>query len=187
MLEGFLSRRRARVARRFIPENAKHGKLLDIGCGSNPFFLRSVEVDGKYGIDPNTVSNSGDGINLIKANIETNRIPFSDNFFDVVTMLAVIEHINPHRLPHVLEEIKRVLKKDGRFIMTTPSPWIEQLRILQIMASLNLVSAEEIMEHKYAYSHKAINDFLKRTGFTHGKIKNGYFEMFVNSWTYVDK
>jgi mannose-6-phosphate isomerase class I len=27
--------------------------LLDIGCGSRPFFLLNIDVNEKYGIDPN--------------------------------------------------------------------------------------------------------------------------------------
>lgn len=46
-------------------------------------------------------------------------IPFPDESFDAVTLREVIEHIKePER---AVKEIKRVLKKGGRVILTTPN------------------------------------------------------------------
>ena len=56
------------------------------------------------------------------------RLDFEDNFFDYVTMLAVIEHFHDPLV--VLREIRRVLKPSGRFIFTTPKQageWIMNL------------------------------------------------------------
>lgn len=46
-------------------------------------------------------------------------IPFDDSFFDVVTCIAVLEHVfNP---PNVLNEISRVLKLGGILIVQVPN------------------------------------------------------------------
>ena len=73
-------------------------------------------------------------------------LPFAGNEFDIVTMLAVFEHLEPGNIQRVFSEVYRVLKKDGLLILTTPAVWSD--RLLRVMAILNLVSKEEISEHK---------------------------------------
>ncbi|EKD87570.1 MAG: ubiquinone/menaquinone biosynthesis methylase-like protein [uncultured bacterium] len=49
------------------------------------------------------------------------KIPYPSNTFDIVTSIEVIEHVNkPLRM---LEEIHRVLKKDGILHITTANKW----------------------------------------------------------------
>lgn len=46
-------------------------------------------------------------------------IPFSDNMFDVIVSFETIEHVQDYKF--FMQEIKRVLKKDGLFILSTPN------------------------------------------------------------------
>ena len=49
----------------------------------------------------------------------TTHLPFDDESFEVVTMLAVLEHLHhPHAM---LQEIARVLKPSGALVLTVPS------------------------------------------------------------------
>jgi ubiquinone/menaquinone biosynthesis C-methylase UbiE len=48
------------------------------------------------------------------------RIAYPDNHFDAVILSEVIEHLNFNPLP-VLQEINRILKKDGILYITTPN------------------------------------------------------------------
>lgn len=186
LLEIFLAKKRAKKVNGLIPERLRSGRILDIGCGTIPFFLINTEFEGKYGIDPSVRLNSGRGMILKRFDVEGNaRFPFRDNFFDAVTMLAVFEHIEPGRLAGVLREIKRVLKPGGRFIMTTPCPWTD--RLLRLMARLGLVSSREMEEHKGAYNRASIARYLGRAGFAQGRMGFGYFELFLNNWAYADK
>jgi SAM-dependent methyltransferase len=47
-----------------------------------------------------------------------NGIPFPDGYFDRILTIHVLEHL--HNLPSALEEIKRVMKKDGQFCVVIP-------------------------------------------------------------------
>jgi ubiquinone/menaquinone biosynthesis C-methylase UbiE len=48
-------------------------------------------------------------------------LPFQDNYFDIVTIFDVIEHIENNTEVTCLKEIKRVLKSDGTLIISTPN------------------------------------------------------------------
>jgi len=186
LLEGSLARKRARIANEMIPPHSRKGRILDFGCGRIPFFLRNTPFNEKYGMDPHVqISVANGNIRLMNIDINNTVLPFGDNFFDVVTMLAVFEHIVQANLTTVLKEFGRVLKPDGRLIMTTPCPWSDKL--LRLMAASGLVSPEEIKDHKGVYGRKMIKNYLVRSGFEVHKIRFGYFQLFLNSWVSVDK
>lgn len=178
LLESFLAKKRAKMADELIPKKLRNGKILDVGCGTVPFFLINTIFKEKYGIDPSVRLNEFKGIELRKIGVEKENIPFADNFFDVVTMLSVFEHIEPDKLVGVLKEIKRVLKPRGRFILTTPCPWAD--KILRVMAKLRLVSKEEVAEHNNIYHRYQIASYLAGAGFKRRKMRFGYFEFFMN-------
>ncbi len=190
LLESFLAKKRARRADGLIPGSLRTGRILDIGCGSFPFFLASMDFAEKYALDKTAAVGNRQlddlGITFLNFDIEAGSpLPFDDEYFDVVSMLAVFEHIEPSLLPGILADIRRVLKKGGVYVMTTPAAWTENL--LKVMARLNLVSSNEIDEHKGAYDHETIAGLLGRAPFPPEKIRLGYFEMFMNNWAVAEK
>ncbi len=190
LLEAFLAKKRCRLADSLIPASCRTGRILDIGCGSFPFFLTSIDFTEKYGLDKTATEGNRElgrrGISFFKFDIETGEtLPFDDEYFDVVTMLAVFEHIEPLRLKGLLADIRRVLKKQGVYIMTTPAAWTQNL--LAIMARFNLVSPAEIEEHKGAYDHETIAELLGNASFQREKMRFGYFELFMNNWAVAGK
>ena len=84
-----------------------------------------------------------------------------------------------------IKEIKRILKKDGIFILTTPASWSD--KTLHLMSLINLISREEIREHKHNHSNEKIEDILIKAGFNGNKIESGFFEMYMNMWFKVTK
>jgi len=92
-------------------------KVLDVGCGISTV-LHFLPGD-RYGVDPladqyHKLYDYPDGITVNKAHGE--HIPFDDRFFDFAFCSNVLDHVSdPHK---VLSEIARVLKKDGRFVLT---------------------------------------------------------------------
>ncbi|HOE19253.1 MAG TPA: class I SAM-dependent methyltransferase [Syntrophorhabdaceae bacterium] len=191
LLEGFLAKKRARVANSLIPPELRAGRILDIGCGTVPYFLLNTQFAERYGLDK--VAKGGEravavGGAIILANFDIEReerAPFNDNYFDVVTMLAVFEHILPERLPAVAAEIRRILRPGGIYILTTPAWWTDGL--LRFMARLRLVSPAEIEEHKDGYSPEKISSVLRQGGFAAKDIRTGYFELGMNIWATAGK
>ena len=149
LLEGFLARQRMKMADRLIPEAARAGRVLDIGCGSFPLFLTQTRFAEKFGVD-RTADTGGDGITLLDHDVSQSApLPFTEAHFDVVTMLAVFEHLDRPSMARLTGEICRVLKPGGCYILTTPAAWTNP--ILQVLSRVGLVSAEELDEHEPLY------------------------------------
>ncbi|MBI3032862.1 methyltransferase domain-containing protein [Candidatus Woesearchaeota archaeon] len=91
------------------------GNVLDIGCAANPNpYLKNV-----IGMDLNDkVKLPSNYIKLVSHNVHE-KFPFKDNTFDTVVAGEILEHLeNPFAF---LRECKRVVKKGGRVIITTPN------------------------------------------------------------------
>ncbi|MBA4416332.1 MAG: hypothetical protein C0392_00250 [Syntrophus sp. (in: bacteria)] len=190
-LESMLAGLRAKLADRLIEPGHRTGRILDIGCGPQPYFLLNIAFSEKHGLDQAIMEADQQrfldkGVHLKKYNVEeTRKLPFPDQYFDVVTMLAVFEHITPVFLPQVIKEIKRVLRPGGLYILTTPAAWTDVL--LRTLAQLRLVSSTEIDDHKDTYAPAKIIALLEKGGFSREKIDCGFFEAFMNIWAKAEK
>lgn len=105
-----------RLLRRAVKEKAIYakGRLLDIGCGGQPYREFFNHVDNYIGLDlpPSIhVDIYGDGMFL----------PFQEKVIDTVLCNEVLEHI-PEPLKF-MSELNRVLKPQGILILTTPQTW----------------------------------------------------------------
>lgn len=90
---------------------------LDIGCGygslSSILSKKGVKVYGTE-IDKEKLEIAKQKLkdkNLVLKLVEGEKLPFKKNFFNVVFLFDVIEHVNNPRL--MLSEVRRVLKRGG--------------------------------------------------------------------------
>lgn len=107
---------------KFFPQGLSGKKVLEIGVGGEGgTLLQLMEHNDVHGLDvsDSAISNCHRfGINVTKANLDSDTIPFNSDYFDVVFAFEVFEHFaNPQ---HAVEEIRRVLKADGIFISSIP-------------------------------------------------------------------
>jgi SAM-dependent methyltransferase len=181
VLEPFLARMRANTANQLIPTHARTGRILDIGCGSFPYFLAHTVFREKFALDRTIPQQISPDIHWHSKDLNTDtHLPFDNEFFSAVTMLAVVEHLDPSKLVDLLVETYRVLQPGGVVVITTPAAWSDGL--LRLMARINLVSAEEIEEHAYAYTLPILGWYFGRAGFPHELMQFGYFECWLNMW-----
>lgn len=186
LLEPLLARLRAERAERLIPDHLRAGRILDVGCGSYPYFLAHTHFAEKFAIDQLPSADPPKEISWHVLDLNSSpRLPFPDDFFSVVTMLAVIEHLSPDGLVGLFRECWRVMTPGGSVLITTPAAWSS--RVLFLMARLRLVSREEIDEHVFAYTLPLIGWYFGAAGFAMSKVRFGYFELGLNLWAVAAK
>ncbi len=186
LLEPLLARLRARQANRLIPPELRSGRILDIGCGSYPYFLSHTSFKEKFAIDQLPPAHGVGNIHWHTLNLnEEPHLPFEDSFFNVITLLAVVEHLNPASLISLFQETHRTLEPGGVVLMTTPAAWSDGL--LRSMARVGLVSKEEIDEHVFAYTLPLLGWYFGKAGFAIDKIRFGYFELMLNMWALAER
>jgi len=186
VLEKFLASKRAQKANQLIPDKLRNGRILDIGCGAYPYFLSHTYFNEKVAIDQqdNLVCPADIQWHVLDLNRQS-KLDFEDGYFQVITMLAVVEHLDPGNLALLMKEIHRVLAPGGVFIMTTPAAWSDG--ILHRMAKIHLVSKDEIDEHKFAYTLPLLGWYMGAAGFHMMNVKFGYFELGLNLWAKAEK
>jgi SAM-dependent methyltransferase len=189
LLEPLLARLRTQRANRLIPDDVRAGRILDIGCGSYPYFLAHTAFKEKFAVDQLPLAREAatrNRIEFFELNLNQEpRLPFEGDYFDVVSLLAVVEHLDPASMALLFKECRRVLKPGGLVVLTTPAAWSDGL--LHTMAHLNLVSAEEIHEHAFAYTLPLLGWIFGQAGFEMTKLKFGYFEFMLNMWATATK
>ncbi len=189
LLEPVLAQWRAGKANRLIPPALRSGRILDIGCGTHPYFLSHTSFQQKFAVDqlplnPDSARQFEIQFYTIDLN-KTPRLPFEDDFFAAITLLAVVEHLDPASMAKLFKETHRALQFGGMVIMTTPAVWSDGL--LKAMARWGLVSADEIDEHAYTYTLPLLGWYFGQAGFEMDKIRFGYFEFALNMWATATK
>jgi ubiquinone/menaquinone biosynthesis C-methylase UbiE len=131
-------------------------RVLDIGCfsgyGEN---LLSSSADEVVACD-----NDMEALTSAKRNYEAGNVrflaasagelPFPDKSFEVVIAFQILEHLPPDRVPAFLREIKRVIRKGGLLLLTTPN---RTFRLLPFQRPFN-------REHYREYSLKQLRQTL---------------------------
>lgn len=176
-----LSQMRINKIRKYIHNDST---IVDVGCGYHFKLLKTLEPFFKigYGFDMQVSTNNyNNKIFLHDLDITTDKYPIKDNIIDVVISLAVIEHLyNPD---HMLNESKRILKKGGLLLMTTPTP--PSKPILEFCCYTNIFKNKDALDHKIYYSKKMLIHALKKAGFK--IVKHKYFQFGLNQYVVAQK
>ncbi|WP_225931180.1 class I SAM-dependent methyltransferase [Leptolyngbya sp. 7M] len=170
--------------RKVMPHIPSGARVLDVGCGRSAAFLRTIapRIDYGVGVDFKVKEMQLENIQTVQLKLAY-ELPFADAGFDVVTMLAVLEHIE-HEKP-ILQEIYRVLKPDGKLVLTVPSVWSQP--VLEFLSyRLKIVDEAEIRDHKRYYNRARLQQVLvAETGFRN--FKHHYFQLGMNNFCTVVK
>jgi len=123
--------------------------ICDIGCGANPYFLKAVRdfIAHGIGVDKNIPTLQDPKLEFRKLEV-SKVVPLGDESCDVVTMIAVLEHVEYPE--DIIREVYRILRKEGRFVITIPTPAARMP--LEILAKFRLVDAHEIAARRVSYT-----------------------------------
>ncbi|MFQ6083734.1 MAG: class I SAM-dependent methyltransferase [Candidatus Aminicenantia bacterium] len=150
------------------------GKILDIGCADG-YFLTLARQRGwePYGIEISDFllkkarKNLGEkyvfGIPLKIAN-------FKSDFFDVITMWDVLDHlIDPIG---ELKEVRRILKKKGLLIIRVRNMSFHILINKLFEKNLFGIIKKPTIFHLYGFDNQSIKILLEKTNFSNIKVEN---------------
>ena len=148
------------------------GKILDVGCATGVFLALARERGWEpYGVDISGFAvghaQKRFGIEGFVGNITAANFP--DNYFDVITLLDVVEHFsNP---VEQLIEVRRILKHDGIVLLNTPN----EKSLMKILAhGIYTITLGRIQYpvkklyhryHLYYFSPKTFQQTLEKSGF----------------------
>jgi ubiquinone/menaquinone biosynthesis C-methylase UbiE len=135
---------------------AGNGRLLDVGCGRGEY----VEIFNKLGFDAFGVDLEATADKTKKVNLEDEKIPYPDNFFDFIMCKSAIEHIR--NVYHLTSEMYRVLKPGGKIVIMT-CDWQALYKIFYLD-----------VDHKTPFMKWSLNDLLLRYDFKEVKVENFY-------------
>jgi len=150
-----------------LPSFIKHGKILDIGCGTGDTLMLFKHIGWDvYGLDIDKsaiqVARTR-GLRKVKFGSYKTMDFYRDTNFDAIRLYHVIEHLdNPKEL---LTLAHTKLKKGGELIIGTPNMNSFVARIFR-QYWYNL----DCPRHLYIFNPKQLTALLEKTGFTNIKI-----------------
>jgi SAM-dependent methyltransferase len=139
-LDRFLQSWRCQSAKRWVPDGAR---VLDIGCHQGEFLGSLAERIGpSVGIDPLARPAESGQVRILAESFRR-PLSFAESSFDVVVMLATLEHIRDKE--PLADECFRLLSPKGRIVITVPAKIVDQ--IVEILVKLRLADGMSLDEH----------------------------------------
>lgn len=121
--------------------------------------LRMLEpyVAASVGIDFKAPEICTDKLQTISVKLDRH-LPFDDQSFDLITMLAVLEHLEHPGA--IILECARLLRPGGGLLITAPSWYAKP--VLEFMSfRLGIISPEEIADHKRYFNRDDLFDLFQ--------------------------
>ncbi|HEX4607282.1 MAG TPA: methyltransferase domain-containing protein [Urbifossiella sp.] len=140
LIDRLLQRWRGSVARRWVPTGTR---VLDVGCHRGEFLRRlGYRLGAGVGFDPAAPASAGPRLELVADQFPPG-VPLPHGSFDVVVMLATLEHLR--NKDEVARECHRVLRPGGRLVVTVPSRLVDP--IIFLLMRLGLADGMSLDEH----------------------------------------
>jgi len=98
------------------------GSVLDFGCGRKPYENLFTNATSYTGVDMEVTGHDHSNSKVDKY-YDGKTIPFENNYFDNIFSSEVFEHVD--NIDDIIKELNRVLKKDGKILITVPFVWNE--------------------------------------------------------------
>jgi 2-polyprenyl-3-methyl-5-hydroxy-6-metoxy-1,4-benzoquinol methylase len=119
-------------------------RVLDIGCEDGAMFRILRNYGEGIGIDPFIEAPLDAGRYRLVKGWFPQDLP-DDRPFDVITMLAVLEHIPTDQQEALAGHCFERLKPGGKLLVTVPSPKVDT--ILAMLRAVRIVDADSLHQH----------------------------------------
>ncbi|MCB0443963.1 MAG: class I SAM-dependent methyltransferase [Flavobacterium sp.] len=153
--------------------NGGKGTLLDIGTGTGDFLAEAKRNHWKsVGIEPNENARTKaklKGICLVESLTE-----LEDNYFDVVTMWHVLEHVPD--LENQIKELKRVVKPNGVIFIAVPN-----FKSYDAIYYGKYWAAYDVPRHLWHFSKTAMEKLFAKQNLKLKKVLPLWFDSFYVS------
>lgn len=159
----------------YILSKVKPGdRVLDLGCGPGKV-TKEIETRGAkaIGLDFSDVileRARQHNVKLVKADMDEGGLPFGDGRFDLVVLTQTIEHLFYYQ--RVIKEINRVLKVDGRLILSIPNIAHWRFRLWLLWGRFPyLEDTQTHFQHIRFFTLKDIKKLCRENGFSIIEVK----------------
>ena len=130
------------------PYIAPGSRVLDIGCADGELFRSIGCIDEGVGIDPDLPPSAiSSGRAMLLKGLFPHALP-DDRPFDVIALLAVLEHVPPELQRELAFACATYLKPGGNLVITVPAPAVDA--ILVVLRGLRLIHGMALEQH-YGY------------------------------------
>ena len=174
----WLDRRLQAERIRRVRPYASGARVLDIGCADGALFrLLDASLSGGVGIDQDPVPASTPKYRYVQGDFPA-ALPGGEQY-DLVTALAVVEHIPERDQPAFAAACLKVLKDGGRLVMTVPSSRVDDL--LRVLKAIRFVDGMADHQH-YGFEPGHVPTTFKAAGFAlerHSTFQLGLNNLFV--------
>jgi methionine biosynthesis protein MetW len=151
-------------------------KILDVGCGDGSLLGPFCKYQECYGVDVSEAQLKKarlKGIRTFRIDLENERLPFVNDFFDFVICSETIEHLLD--ADNLLQEIYRTVRLGGIFILTFPNVNQPISWLMQILFDLPpRYSARYKSPHVRDYTLRIIKNVLVDFGFEISEVTGTY-------------
>ena len=175
LVRQFTIRKKVKLINSLVKE-ATEKAILDYGCGTGEF-LNACKSNGWI---TSGIETSDQARNFAQTNFglhvkNLNQFSeFKENSFDVITLWHVLEHV--HRLDEALQNLRKVLKKDGRILIAVPN-----ISSSDSMHYEKFWAALDVPRHLYHFSPGEMKKLLESNGLKLEKILPMPFDSFYVS------
>lgn len=178
------SRLRKHHLRKSLPF-IKEGRMLDIGCGLGYMIQALGKGYTCYGMDNNISVLKGCKMYCDNTLINASafNLPFVSNCFEVIICSEVMEHLPNDMDQKALQEMARVLKKDGIIMVTVPA--LEGIRSTSHLRNLGHdVPGNSEYHYKIGYTKDVFQGLISKI--PEINIEKHKYSMFIISEIFMD-
>lgn len=154
----------------------QQGKILDVGAGTGAF-LNAMKEQGWQveGVEPDIdARNLGNKLYQLSIKNIDALFDLPKNSFDAITLWHVLEHV--HRLHEYIEQLKSLLKENGKLIIAVPNYQSLDAEIYRLNWA-----AYDVPRHLYHFTPRAMQTLLEQHGMKVAAKKPMWFDSFYVS------